>query len=108
MQITLKVACLLASVFLLFPSRGAAQSERATISGMVTDSTKAGLPGVTVTITNTATNQATEVITNATGGYTAPNLPPGRYRIEAVLTGFRSKRVEDLQLNAGASTRADF
>jgi len=108
MQITRAAACLLASVFLLFPSPGAAQSERATISGIVTDSTKAGLPGVTVTITNTGTNQATEVITAVTGGYTAPNLAPGRYQIEAALTGFGSKRIDELQLNAGASARADF
>jgi hypothetical protein len=108
MHSTRAVACLLAGVFLMFPSVGAAQSERATISGRVTDSTKAGLPGASVTITNTATNQAISVITADSGSYTAPNLAPGPYRIEASLVGFGSKRVDALQLNAGATARADF
>ena len=101
MQITGAVSCLLASFLLLFPSVGAAQSERATISGLVTDSTKSVVPGVTVTITNTATNQVTVVITSEIGSFTAPNLAPGSYRIEASLTGFGSKRIDALQLNAG-------
>jgi hypothetical protein len=108
MQIRRAVACLVVSFLLVFPSIGAAQSERATISGLVTDSTKAGLPGATVTITNTDTNQATVVITSSTGSFTAPNLAPGPYRIEASLTGFGPKRIDALRLNAGASSRADF
>ena len=36
------------------PALGAAQSERGTISGIVVDGTKAALPGVSVTVTNTS------------------------------------------------------
>ena len=58
------------------PALGAAQSERGTISGIVVDGTKAALPGVSVTITNTATSQTSQVVSSATGSYSVSNLPP--------------------------------
>lgn len=89
------------------PALGAAQSERGTISGIVVDGTKAALPGVSVTITNTATNQTSQVVSSATGSYSVSNLPPGTYRVEAALAGFRSLNVASVQLSAGATTRLD-
>jgi hypothetical protein len=108
MRIKRAVACLAASLCLLYPAIGVAQSERGAISGRIVDSTKAGLPGVSVTITNTATSQATTVVTSDTGAYTAANLAPGPYNIEAALAGFGSKRVANYQLSAGATAKVDF
>ena len=59
MVIKRATVCLLAAIVLALPAVSLAQSERGGISGVVADSTKAALPGVAVTITNTATNQAT-------------------------------------------------
>jgi Carboxypeptidase regulatory-like domain len=89
------------------PALAAAQSERGTISGVVTDSTKAGLPGVSLNVTNTATNQTTAVVSSSSGSYSAANLPPGTYRVEATLDGFRTTAVAGIQLSAGATTRVD-
>jgi hypothetical protein len=89
------------------PALGAAQSERGTISGIVLDGTKAALPGVLVTITNTATNQTSQVVSSAAGSYSVANLPPGTYRVEAVLEGFRTLIMANVQLSAGATTRID-
>ena len=89
------------------PALGAAQSERGTISGIVLDGTKAALPGVLVTITNTATNQTSQVVSSAAGSYSVANLPPGTYRVEAVLEGFRTLSIANVQLSAGATTRVD-
>ena len=108
MRIKRAVACVAASLCLLYPAVGVAQSERGAISGRIIDSTKAGLPGVTVTITNTATSQATTVVTSDAGAYTAANLAPGPYNIEAALPGFGSKRVANYQLSAGATGKVDF
>ena len=69
--------CLLAAIVLALPAVSIAQSERGGISGLVADSTKAALPGVAVTITNTATNQVTNVFSSESGTYSATNLPPG-------------------------------
>ena len=74
------IAALFVSIIMGLPASGAAQSERGTISGIVTDSTKAGLPGVTLKVVNTATNQQVDLVTSGSGAYSAANLPPGAYR----------------------------
>jgi hypothetical protein len=60
------------------------------ITGTVSDSSGAVIPGAKVTVTNEATGIASEVISNNGGHYTVPFLRPGRYRIEVQQEGFRS------------------
>ena len=64
-------------------------------------------PGSSVKVINTATNATTTVVTSDSGAYSATNLPPGTYRIEAALEGFRSAIVEGIRLTAGATARHD-
>ena len=54
-----------------------AQDARGAITGRVADSSGGVLPGVSVTVVNTATNAADHVVTNDTGDYTALYLLPG-------------------------------
>ena len=98
---------LLAAAALATPTVSFAQSERGSITGVVVDTTKAVVPGVAVKVINTATNATTTVVTSDSGTYTATNLPPGTYRIEAALEGFRSVTVEGVRLTAGATARHD-
>jgi hypothetical protein len=84
-----------------------AQSERGTIAGVVEDTTRAGLPAVIVKVINTATNATTTVVTSESGSYSAANLPPGLYRIEATLQGFRAANVDSIHVTAGATARTD-
>jgi len=60
-----------------------AQTERGSITGVVTDSSKGAIPGVSVKVINTGTNVAVNLVTSASGDYSAPNLSPGTYRVEA-------------------------
>src|SRR5947207_6679585 len=62
----------------------------AQVSGTVRDQSGAVLPGVDVTATQTDTGIVRSVVTNETGSYFLPNLPPGPYRLEASLPGFRT------------------
>ena len=41
------------------------------------------------------------------GSYSAANLPPGPYRVEASIPGFQTTNVEGITLSAGASLRVD-
>src|SRR5580692_5481822 len=59
------------------------------ITGTVTDSSNAVLPGATITTTNTDTQQARTVITNDTGSYSVPYLLPGTYDVRAEKAGFK-------------------
>src|SRR5262245_16833287 len=71
------------------PRPAAAQFERSTISGTVTDQQGAVVPGATVTATFQQTNQPRSVVTDASGFFTMPSLTPGLYDITVELEGFK-------------------
>src|SRR5258705_4240997 len=100
-------AILIATAVLAVPAASFAQSERGSITGVVQDTTKGAIPGVAVNVINTATNATTTVVSSESGAYSAANLPPGPYRIEASLTGCRTPRVDGIRLTAGATQRVD-
>ena len=85
----------------------AAQSITGTITGTVTDSTGAVVPGATVIVTNTETNLKTAVETDTTGSYTATLLPRGSYTLEGTATGFKRHRQEGLTLQVAQQARVD-
>ena len=66
----------------------AAQIRSATITGTVTDSTGAVLPGAAVVVTNQDTNATTELLTTDAGVFTATYLPAGPYTVTVTLAGF--------------------
>jgi len=69
-----------------------AQSQQASIGGVVTDSTAAAVVGARVIATNIATNVATIVTTNASGDYLISNLEIGEYTVVVEHEGFRRYR----------------
>ena len=87
---------------------GFAQGSNGAVGGFVQDSTKAFIPGATVTATNTQTSVVTKGITNESGIYNFPSLAPGVYRLTAELPGFRQHTYNDVQLGAGAALRFNF
>ena len=70
-------------------SAASAQEFRGSIAGMVSDSSGAVLPGVTVTATNVDTGVAATAVTNADGLYLVSFLTPGKYTVAAELMGFK-------------------
>src|SRR6266849_8455002 len=81
---------------------------QAGISGVIHDPTGAVIPGVTVTVTNPATNFSRSAITNEAGVYNLPGLQPGRYNIKVELPGFRTITQNDVELQIQQSARLDF
>jgi hypothetical protein len=73
------------------------------VTGKVTDPTGAVIPGVEITVTNTATGAARLVISNETGIYAATQLAPGTYDIKAELTGFKPKLAGSVALPVGVT-----
>lgn len=88
------------SVFLTLPAFG--QGERATVTGTVSDSTGAVIPGTAVSIRNTQTNVTLKTETNTVGIYYLPALPPGQYDVTAEKQGFRPARVSNLGLTVAS------
>src|SRR5437867_4426121 len=84
------------------------QSSNATVSGTVSDSTGAVLPGVTITATNNATGIVTTVLSNESGVYNFASLLPGVYKISGELPGFQIQTYADVQLGNAAQVRLNF
>src|SRR5262245_30655684 len=94
-------ACLF--VFFASATSWAQAGATAQISGTVKDSSGGVLPGVDVTATQTDTGLKRNTTTATVGAYTIPNLPPGPYKLEAMLQGFRTFEQTGIVLQLGAS-----
>lgn len=77
-------------VLVLAGRPAAAQSTFGAITGLVTDSTGAVIPGATVVATNSATGVRAETVTSDTGNYLIPNLQVGTYELSVSLPGFQT------------------
>src|SRR5437773_9088943 len=83
----------------------AGQAIFAAITGTVTDSSGAVLPGATVNVTNVDTNVTKTLTTNAAGVYNATNLIPGTYKVEASLSGFKTALISPVTLEVNANQK---
>src|SRR5436309_15361814 len=82
-----------------------AQHTTATVTGTVTDATGALVPGVTITVTNLATNGVRETKSDETGSYTLPFLPAGEYSVTAVAPGFQTQKIDRVTLQVQQTAR---
>ena len=78
-----------------------AQTNKATITGTVTDPNGAVIAGATVKIVNVNTRAERTVTTNEDGTYNAPLLDIGTYNVTASATGFQSVTLEFVTLQIG-------
>jgi hypothetical protein len=76
------------------------QSTSGSITGTIKDGTGAPIAGASVTINNPATNLTRQVNSNSSGGFSAPQLPPGNYNISVEKTGFKKYEKTNVVLNA--------
>jgi hypothetical protein len=81
------------------------QIRSATLTGAVTDPTKAVVPGATVIVTNQDTNAKNELVTGEAGLFTATYLPAGTYSVEVSLPGFATFRRTGITLNTAETVR---
>jgi outer membrane receptor protein involved in Fe transport len=86
-----------------FAGSAAAQSVTGSIQGTVVDQSGAVLPGVTVTLTHTATGTMRAAVSDTTGTFRAELLPVGQYDLSADLPGFTGRKESGLDLTVGAT-----
>jgi hypothetical protein len=75
--------------------------EAASVVGMVTDESKAVLPGVTVTATEVSSGRRYFAVSDERGEYRLVNVQAGTYRIEAELQGFANSVMSNMELLVG-------
>ena len=78
-----------------------AQTDQGEIVGTVVDAQGASVPGVTVTVTNSANGLVRTAATADNGSFRFPALPTGAYKLSAVKTGFATLVVEQVEVPVG-------
>ena len=98
----------LLSVLLLGDSpKASGQAVNGTLLGTVTDSTGAVVSNTKVVVTETTKSVIHESITNESGNYTVPDLPPGSYSVAVEATGFKKYVQQNIALSSNSTTRVD-
>lgn len=95
----LRVLLFAISVLLVLSGSLAAQTESATVSGFVSDSTGAALVGAQVQLTEVQTNIVRTTRTNSAGLYLFPSVKPGEYRLSVANAGFKEAVRQGLVLH---------
>src|SRR5262249_35176064 len=85
-----------------------AQSTNATLSGRVTDPSKAVVVGAKVAAISAATNHPYQTLTNGSGEYHLVNLAPGDYPIEIEKQRFKKLAKPDVILHLQDALALDF
>ncbi len=104
----LRVISTLAVLGILFaPAHTTAQVAVGTLLGNVTDESGAAIPGATITATETRTNISRTTTSNQAGAYTFTNTPPGTYRVEGELIGFKKFTRENVEVSVNTTIRVE-
>lgn len=96
------VSLALTTGFFFFATRLLAQTPSGSISGVVQDESAAVIPAANVTVTNVDTGISRSAPADAAGRYHAAGLIPGRYEIQAQVTGFETGIRKGIQLTVGS------
>jgi len=80
----------------------------ASLTGVVTDTTGAIVPGADVALVNTTTNVSYHAFTNDQGSYTIPNVAPGPgYKLTVSMSGFEPLVISNIYLNVARTRTQD-
>ncbi len=91
----------------IFASNLLAQDSRGTLTGRVTDPSKAPVVNAAVTVKNPATNAVNTSKTDSHGNFTVPFLQPGSYNLTVAATGFKAAVRAGLQVTVAQTSTED-
>jgi hypothetical protein len=77
------------------------------VTGRVTDSSGAVMPGASITLTNVNTNGVRKAQSTDAGVYTFPSVPPGSYTVKSEISGFKAAVSETFQVQVQQVVRLD-
>src|ERR1700761_557577 len=98
------LALALCASFLL-PASANCQVSTGDILGNVNDPSGAAVPGATIVLTNTETQERHSVTSDRAGEYTFTLLQPGHYSLQVNVPGFEPYQLTDITLSAGDRRR---
>ncbi len=100
---SLAIVCCVAGL----PLSLSAQTTTGRILGTVTDQSGAAVAGATVLITDVQRGVTRTVSSNGSGEYSAPELPPGAYKVRVEAKGFKTVERPNVGVEVGQDLRVD-
>jgi Carboxypeptidase regulatory-like domain/TonB dependent receptor len=92
----------------LFPNIALAQiAGTGAVAGTISDPTGATVAEANVAVTNNATGQTLNTVSQSNGRYTMALLPPGTYKIAVTKPGFKAKIENEIHIDVGGTARLD-
>src|SRR4051794_11705831 len=80
-----------------------AQETRASLSGIVSDTSGSVVPGTVLQLTNAGTGVVQSTVANEAGLYRFLFLDPGKYSVVATISGFKTWERDNIQLTVAQS-----
>src|SRR3954469_10976088 len=85
----------------------AGAQDNASLTGTVTDPSGAAVVNASITITNVATGQARNTVSNSTGDFLFANVGAGQYTLVAIAPGFQEYKKTGIVVNVAQTLSAD-
>jgi len=99
---------LAASLLLVIASISSfAQQGQSSVRGIVTDPKGSPIPGATVTLAAPERNFTRTQVTSSEGQYLFKPIPPGTYRLDVEMKGFKKSLIASLQAQVDTPTDVD-
>ena len=89
------------------PRLAAGQSFYGSLLSVIRDAQSGVIPGATVTLINTATNERREGVSTEDGTLRFLNLVPGKYRLEVQMPGFQRHVRDGIEVNVQTTPRIE-
>jgi carboxypeptidase family protein/TonB-dependent receptor-like protein len=81
--------------------------DRGSVTGVITDSSGASVPGAQVTLINPTTGVTSKFASGNAGNFTFASLPAGQYNLSVEKEGFRKAEVTGVNVAVNTATRVD-
>src|SRR3954468_15178422 len=102
-----KLLLLIVFSLAIFLVPSAQSQENATITGIAVDPSGAAVPNVAISLTNQATGQVRETISNSDGIYSFVNVAVGHFTLSASAAGFQKFTSTDIVVNTAQTLKED-
>ena len=102
-----RASCFILLALLLLPALHA-QTNTGRILGSVKDQSGGAISAAAVTVSEVDRGVSRSTVTDASGEFVVPNLPPGNYRVRVEAKGFKTSERTGLQLEVNKDLNLDF
>src|SRR5689334_14621042 len=103
----LRRALIAAAIAVVMETAAVSQTNFGQINGTITDPSGTEVAGAKVALQSLETSAERQALSNSTGTYVIPTVPPGRYSLTVTAPGFQTFKISDFPLQSGEARTID-